>query len=106
MISQGPQIISQLEEPVATFYCSAFGIPLPTIMWSFNNNGVASALENTDLVVESRNVTAQLRLTEVMDDQFGTYSCGATNMFGSDDASANLSSRKFCPKLMLNYVIR
>jgi len=64
-------------------------------MWSFNNNGVASSLENTDLVVESRNVTAQLRLTGVTDDQFGTYSCGATNVFGSDDALATLRSRKF-----------
>jgi len=94
MILRGPQIISQLEEPVATFYCSVFGIPLPTIMWSFNN-GVASSLENTDLVAESGNITSQLQLTGVTDDQFGNYSCVATNMFGCDDAVATLSSRKF-----------
>jgi len=98
VIIQGPQSISQLEEPTVTFYCSAFGIPLPTIMWSFdsnNNDTVATPLENTDLFIESRNVTSQLLLTGVTDDQFGAYSCVATNMFDSNNAMATLTSRKF-----------
>ena len=97
VIVQSPQSISQLEEPVANFECSATGIPLPTIMWSFNDitNGVVESLDSTSVVFGSRDVTAELHLSDVTDNQFGTYSCVATNMFNSDSAAATLSSREF-----------
>ena len=96
MISQAPESISQMTDPVATFECIATGIPLPRIMWMFSNDdGMTDNLESTSFnVTSSRSAIAGLGLTGVTESDFGTYTCVATNMFNEDSVPVTLSSRK------------
>ena len=96
MISQDPESISQLTDPIAMFECTATGIPLPRIMWTFSNDdGVTDNLVSTSFnVTSSRSVTAGLGLRNVTESDFGTYTCVATNMFNEDSVPVTLSSRK------------
>ena len=79
------------ERETATFTCQAFGKPVPTISWLFNNSPVNRNTNVTkyDISQSSSNntVTSTLTIMNVESSDVGTYTCNATN-----DASYNISS--------------
>ena len=88
-VLQGPQSISELQGTIANFNCSAYGIPPPNILWTFtNDSNEATALKSTRDGEESENVVGELDLFDVTEENFGTYSCVAVNIFGADTSSA------------------
>ena len=98
-ILQGPQSISEMQGTDAYFNCSASGIPPPTILWTFtNNNNEVTPIISTRNNKASENVTgAELYLLDVTEDNFGTYSCIALNIFDTvaEVATLVVKSSKF-----------
>ena len=103
-ITQGPQSISYLQGRDANFSCSANGIPSPTILWTFTNNSNVATTHRSDRNYYSGiNVTGELDLLDVAEDDFGTYTCIAVNIFDTDTKVATLvlKSGKF---IVCNYL--
>lgn len=93
-ISQGPQSISDMQGTDARFSCFASGIPPPTILWTFTNNkNEATALSSTRSDQATGNATGELDLLDVTEENFGTYSCVAVNIFDTDTKAATLILR-------------
>ena len=72
--------------------CEATGIPLPTIVWTFNGsvlmsgsnvNITGAAIENGDTSA----VTQTLTIMNVLRNLTGMYTCSASNSVGSDTSS-------------------
>ena len=75
-----------------TFTCEATGIPLPTIVWTFdgrilmsggNVNITGVTIENGDVSV----VTQTLTIMNVLRNLTGMYTCSARNSVGNDTSS-------------------
>ena len=97
-ILQGPQSISELQGRVTSFNCSASGIPPPTILWTFtNNDNEVTAFSSTRNNKASENVMSEVDLFDVTEDNFGTYSCIALNIFDTvaEVATLVVKSSKF-----------
>ena len=97
-ILHGPQSISELQGTVANFNCLSSGIPPPTILWTFtNNNNEVTTFSSNRNNKTSENVMGELDLFDVTEDDFGTYSCVAVNIFDTDTKTATLvlKSSKF-----------
>ena len=73
-----------------TFTCTATGIPLPTITWMDQDGNIVGT--TSDMVINDTTIQSTLSLSNLQDDDFDNYTCTATNMFGSDDATALLGS--------------
>ena len=72
-----------------TITCEATGIPLPTIVWTFNGgvlmsgdnvNITAATIENGDMSA----VTETLTIMNVLRNLTGMYTCSARNSVGND----------------------
>ena len=63
-----------------TFSCIVTGSPQPTLIWIYNNYTVLSAP-----------IPSNLRISNVHSTDQGMYTCMATNVYGSINASATLS---------------
>ena len=97
-ILQGPHSISKLQGTDANFNCSASGIPPPTILWTFtNNDNEVTPLTSIRNNKASENVTSEVDLFDVTEDDFGTYSCIALNIFDTvaEVATLVVKSSKF-----------
>jgi len=91
VIVQAPQSIPELQGSDVTFSCSATGIPLPTILWTFTNgDSQTSTLASTRHYQSNGSIIAELYLINVTADNFGTYSCVALNIFAVDSYSVTL----------------
>ena len=82
----------------ATFSCSAFSYPAPSIMWYRQlGNGSLQRLTNTSKysvssnVSETMNQTSVLKVTKALLSDAGTYVCQATSSVTSDTSSASLT---------------
>lgn len=71
--------------------CSATGIPLPTILWTFTDgDSQTTSLRSTGTNQTNGSVIDELYLVNVTGNNFGTYSCVALNIFAVDSTSATL----------------
>ena len=94
MIIEKPQDALQLLGRNVSFGCVAFGIPRPSITWMFmDRNGTPSMLDSTNTEGAEGTITAELNLTSITLEDFGMYTCIATNMFDDDMEIAELEQR-------------
>ena len=91
MIIEPPQDALQVLGRNATFRCVAFGIPQPTITWMLAaTDNTMMMLSSTSNEVDGAVIRAELNLTDITVENFGVYSCIASNMFGDDMEMAML----------------
>ena len=91
IVIEKPHDVLQLLGRNASFRCTAFGIPRPSITWMFMNlNGTPSMLDSTNAEGVGGTITAELNLTSITLGDFGMYTCIATNMFDDDMEIAEL----------------
>ncbi|XP_065913065.1 hemicentin-1-like isoform X2 [Dysidea avara] len=84
---------------IANFTCQATGEPVPTISWHFNGVMI-DVSDSSKYRIESRpintttteNTLTVYNATEV---DVGTYTCDATNMFGSDSSHGCLAGMEY-----------
>ena len=79
-----------------TFTCKAFGQPLPTIGWYFNDIMLIALNTNDHNItvttfVREREVDSSLRIINPVSSDAGTYTCHAENVVGSDNSSGLLT---------------
>ena len=88
-----------------TITCEATGIPLPTIVWTFNGrvlmsggnvNTTATTIENGDMSA----VTETLTIMNVLRNLTGMYTCSARNSVG-DDTSSHIHITAQCKLIMM-----
>jgi len=93
-ITQGSVDIPAMIGDTVMFTCTATGIPLPTITWMDQDGNlvVGSTTDISDMIIDGT-ILSTLTLSNLQDDDFGDYTCSATNMFGSDDTTALLGSK-------------
>ncbi|XP_022809905.1 vascular endothelial growth factor receptor 1-like, partial [Stylophora pistillata] len=90
-VKVSPQIIAPLTDQSVTegypvnFSCVASGVPIPTIVWDFNNGDLPSGVNQTDQEGES-----VLELPRVTKEMEGTYNCKAKNKENTASSSAAL----------------
>ena len=98
MIIQPPQGALQLQGRNISFMCTAFGIPRPSITWMFVGvDGTMDEPSSTNIKEIENVVTAELNITNIKPEEFGIYSCIATNMFNNDTEMALLEEgSKLC----------
>ena len=76
------------------FTCNATGVPLPNITWSSDTSSVI--MDQGDIMIEDSVDglirESQLIIMDLKAADFQNYTCNATNMFGSDNATALLGS--------------
>ena len=91
VITEKPQDALQLLGRNVSFRCTAFGIPRPNITWMFmDRNGTLSTLNSTNSEEYGGIISAELNLTSIIAEDFGMYTCIATNMFAGDMEMAEL----------------
>ena len=87
-ITQGPVTAAgRLDEDVI-FTCNATGVPLPNITWS--------GPDMTDITVQpviNDTRQSQITVSDLQIGDFGTYTCTATNEFGSVSETALLECK-------------
>ena len=88
-IIEGPMNVALMIDESVTFTCTATGIPLPMIMWTNENDMI---LADTSVEINTTSIQSTLTLSNLQDENFDNYTCTATNMFGSDSATALLGS--------------
>ena len=74
----------------ANFTCQATGEPVPSISWYFNGTMI-NVSDTSKYRIESRliNITTTentLTVYSATEDDVGTYTCNATNAYGSDSS--------------------
>ena len=75
-----------------TFTCNATGVPLPNITWS--NESGDSIAATSDMMTDNGTMrVSELELLDLEVDDFQTYTCNATNQFGSDTEIALLQCK-------------
>ena len=93
-----PDIIEQPEDALqlvgrdVSFRCTAFGIPRPDITWIFvDRNDATNELTSTSIAeIDGGVIYAELNLTAITTEDFGVYTCVATNDFSDDKEMADL----------------
>ena len=93
-----PNIIEQPEDALqlmgrdVSFRCTAFGIPRPDITWIFvDRNNAMNELTSTSITeIDGGVIYAELNLTAITTEDFGVYTCVATNKFEDDMEMADL----------------
>ncbi|XP_065905337.1 hemicentin-1-like isoform X3 [Dysidea avara] len=87
VITQGPVDTSAMLSGSVMFTCTATGIPLPTITWMDQDGNIVG----TAMVIDGDTVRkSKLTLSNLQHEDFDNYTCTATNLFGSDDATVLL----------------
>jgi len=89
-ITQGPVDTPAMIGDTVMLTCTATGIPLPTITWMDENDNSVLVMS-----IDSTTILSTLTLLNLQDDDFGNYTCTATNMFGSDNVTVLLGSELF-----------
>jgi len=92
VITQSPMDTSGVVGGTAIFTCTATGIPLPTITW-MDQDGNIVGITNDMVITGGTTIQSTLTLSDLQDDDFDNYTCTATNMFVSDDATVLLGSK-------------
>ena len=103
-ITQGPfDMASKLGESVV-FTCNATGVPLPDITWSSNTSSIIMNQGDIMIADSDDGLTREslLMITNLKAADFQSYTCNATNMFGSDSETALLGS-EFAKKIVFLY---
>ena len=90
VITQAPMDVSGELGGSVVFTCTATGIPLPDITWMDEDGNMVEM--TSDMVINATNIQSTLTLSNLQDEDFDNYTCTATNMFGSDSATALLGS--------------
>ena len=72
------------------FTCTATGIPLPDITWMDEDSNIVTTTSN--MIIDSTVIQSTLTLSNLQDEDFDNYTCTATNMFDSDNATTLLGS--------------
>ena len=90
MITVGPVDTPAMLGGNETLFCTATGIPLPTITW-INQDGNASGIAS-DMITSAKTIMSTLTFIDLQVDDFGSYECMANNTFNSDGATALLGS--------------
>ena len=88
-ITQGPDTAAKRLDEDVIFSCTATGVPLPNITWSGPDIQVEP---NDDMVIDDTR-QSQITVSGLQIDDFGTYTCTATNEFGSVNATALLECK-------------
>jgi len=89
-ITQDPTNMSAMLGESVIFTCTATGNPRPDIAWT-NQDGNMVGM-TSDMVINTTSIQSTLTLANLQDGDFDNYTCTATNMFGSDSATALLGS--------------
>ena len=74
-----------------TFICVANGHRPPTIEWFQTNNNSVMFRDSESETLMNGTVISTLFISDVMDNDFGNYSCVASNEFSSERANFTLS---------------
>lgn len=96
-IYQQPQDQIIVQPNIATFICSANGLPQPDITWLRVLNGLSliitasSKYSMVTMPVGTKNQTSTLVVSNTSNDDATTYTCRAENTVSSTDASATLA---------------
>ena len=94
-ITQGPVDTARKLGEDVIFTCNATGVPLPNITWSSDSSDVIMDQDDNIMIVDSVDGLtreSQLMIMDLKAADFQNYTCNATNMFGSDNATALLGS--------------
>jgi len=84
----GEVFVHTKSDDKAEIVCVVHAFPPPTVVWAFNGNALSSS-EGTKIgKIGSRHT---LTIAKVQPINFGTYTCQASNTFGSDERSIELS---------------
>jgi len=75
-----------------TFTCTAYGIPLPNITWSSDNNNSIVAI-NELIYDDNFTIQSNLTLSDLQIDDFKNYTCTTVNEHGSVNGTAILGSK-------------
>ena len=91
-ITEAPSNTAGVEGGKVTFTCTAhaFGIPLPKMTWSSDYNNSIAATSYVEL--DNSTVQSNLTLSNLKVGDFMSYTCTATSVFDSRNASAILGS--------------
>ena len=91
-IIEQPKDALQLKGRDVSLRCTAFGIPRPDITWIFvdHNNAMNELTSTNSEEIDVGVINAELNLTDITAEDFGVYTCVATNMFNDDMEIANL----------------
>ena len=102
MIIELPQDALQVLGRNVSFRCVAFGIPQPTITWMLTaTDNTMMVLNSTSSEVDGAVIRAELNLTNITVQDFGVYSCIASNMFSDDMEMAILEQGSELRKLFI-----
>ena len=91
-ITQGPDTAARRLDEDVIFSCTATGVPLPDITWSDPDMTDIQVQTNDDMVIDDTR-QSEITVSGLQIDDFGTYTCTATNEFGSVNATALLECK-------------
>ena len=76
----------------ATFTCGVIGHRSPAVMWfQINNNSLVMIDSFSEMVFGNGTITSTLLIPDVVENNFGNYSCIASNEFSVAIANFTLS---------------
>ena len=90
MIIEPPQDALQVVGRNVSFRCVAFGIPRPTITWMLTATDDTMMMLSGTSEVDGGVIRNELNLTNLTVQDFGVYSCIASNIFHNDMEMATL----------------
>ena len=90
MIIEPPQNALQVVGRNVSFRCVAFGIPRPNITWMLTATDDTMMVLSGNSEVDGGVIRNELNLTNLTVQDFGVYSCIASNMFHDDMEMATL----------------